>query len=59
MFERHSKHSKFTYDTCGQFTKNKEIIKKFKEIGDAKYIHRNDLDKACFQHGIVMEILKI
>ena len=26
---------------------------KFKETGNYKYIHRNDLDKACFQHDMV------
>ena len=25
-------------------------IQKFKETGDTKYIYRNELDKACFQH---------
>ena len=27
-------------------------IQKFKETGDRKYIYRNDLDKACFQHDM-------
>ena len=35
---------------CGPFTKHKEIIKRFKETGDTRYIYRYDLDKACFQH---------
>ena len=34
----------FTHSACGPFTKNKEKIQKF---------------KACFQHDIAMEILKI
>ena len=42
----------FTYSACGLFTKNKERIQKFKETGDSKYIHGNDLDKACFQHDM-------
>ena len=25
---------------------------KFKETGDTKYIYRNELDKACFQHDL-------
>ena len=25
-------------------------LKKFKETGDTRYIYRNELDKACFQH---------
>ena len=35
---------------CGAFTKNKERIQKFKETGDSRYIYRNELHKACFQH---------
>ena len=27
-------------------------IQKFKETGDTKYIYRNELDKACFQHDM-------
>ena len=37
---------------CGPFTKSKERIEKFMQIGDANYIYRNDLDKACFQHNM-------
>ena len=33
-----------------KITKNKERIQKFKETGDSRYIYRNKLDKACFQH---------
>ena len=32
------------------FTRHKERIKKFKQTGNTRYIYRNDLDKACFQH---------
>ena len=42
----------FTYSACGPFTKNKERIQKFKEIGDSQYIYQNELDKSCFQHDI-------
>ena len=48
----------FTYSACGPFTKNKERIQKFKETGDTKYIYRNELDKACFQHNMVYENFK-
>ena len=58
MPEMHLKQPVFTYSACGPFTKNKERIQKFKEIGDTKYISRNESDKACFLHGL-MEILKI
>ena len=40
----------FIYGACGPFTRRRERIKKFKQTGDTRYIYRNDLDKACFQH---------
>ena len=46
------KHPGFTYSACGSFTKNKERIQKFKEMGDTSYIYKNELDKACFQHDM-------
>ena len=52
MSEIHLKQPGFTYSACGSFTKNKERIQKFKETGDTKYIYRNELDKACFQHDM-------
>ena len=50
MPEMHLKEPGFIYSTCGPFTKHKERIKKCKETGDTRYIYRNELDKACFQH---------
>ena len=52
MPETHLKHPGFTYSACGPFTKDKERIQNFKETGDSKYIYRNELDKACFQHDM-------
>ena len=52
MGEMHLRQPGFTYSACGIFTKNKERIQKFKQTGDSKYIYRNELDKACFQHDI-------
>ena len=49
----------FTYSACRPFTKNKERIQKFKETRDSRYIYQNESDKACFQHNITEEILKI
>ena len=46
------KQPRFTYSACGPFTKNKERIEKFKVTGDSRYIYRNELDKACFQHDM-------
>ena len=52
MPEMHLKQPGFTYSACGPFAKNKERIQKFKETGDTNYIYKNELDKACFQHGM-------
>ena len=38
--------------SCEPFTKNKERIQKFKEIGDTNHAYKNELDKACFQHDM-------
>ena len=42
----------FTYSACGPFTKNKKRIQKFKGTVDLRYIYKNELDKACFQHDV-------
>ena len=52
MPEMHLKQPWFTYSACGPFTKNKEQIQKFKEIGDTNYIYKNESDKPCFQHDM-------
>ena len=48
----------FTYSACGQFTKSKERIQKFKETGVSRYIYRNELDKALFQHHLAYADIK-
>ena len=50
MPEMHLRQPQFVYSACGPFTIHKERIKKFKQTGDTRYIYRNDLDEACFQH---------
>ena len=50
MPEMHLRQPQFTYSACGPFTKHKQRIQKFKETGDANYIYKNELDKACFAH---------
>ena len=52
MAEVDFKQPGFTYSACGPFPKNKQRIQKFMETGDTKYIYRNELDKACFQHDM-------
>ena len=48
MLEMH----RFTYSSCGPFTKNIKRIQNFKETGDTNYVYKNELDKACFQHDM-------
>ena len=50
--EMHLKQSSFTYSSCGPFTKNKERIDKFMQTGNADFIYKNELDKACVQHDM-------
>ena len=50
IHEMHLRQPQFVYSACGPFNRHKERIKKFKQIGDTRYIYRNELDKACFQH---------
>ena len=50
MPEMHLRQPQFVHSACGPFTRHKERNKKFKQTGDTRYIYRNELDKACFQH---------
>ena len=50
MPEMHLRQPRFVYSACGPFTRHKKRIKEFKLTGDTRYIYRNELDKACFQH---------
>ena len=50
MPEMHLRQPQFAYSACGPFTRHKERIKKFKQTSVTRYIYRNDLDKACFEH---------
>ena len=50
MPEMHLRQPQFVYSACGPFTRHKERIKEYKRTGDTRYIYRNELDKACFQH---------
>ena len=50
--EMHLEQPRFTYSACSPFTRNKEIIEKFMKTGNTYFICRNELDKACFQHGM-------
>ena len=47
----HLRQPEFVYSDCGPFTRHKERIREFKRTGDTRYIYRNELDKACFQHN--------
>ena len=50
MPEMHLRQPQVVYSACGLFTRHKERIKEFNRTGDTRYIYRNELDKACFQH---------
>ena len=50
MPEMHLRQPRFVYSACGPFTRHKERTKEFKSTGDTRYIYRNELYKACFQH---------
>ena len=52
MPEMHLRQPGFTYSACGPFTQNKERIEKFMQTGNTDFIHKNELDKACFQHDM-------
>ena len=52
MPEIHLRQPVFIYRACRPFTKNKKRIQKFKQTEVSRYIYRNELDKACFQHGM-------
>ena len=56
--EMHLRQPEFTYSACGPFTKSKERTQKFKQTGDSRYIYRNELDKACFQHDMAYGYFK-
>ena len=51
MPEMHLRQPEFTYSASGSFTENKEI-QKSTETRDSWYNYRNELNKACFQHGL-------
>ena len=44
------KQPRFTYSTCGPFTKHHEKIQKIKETSNLKQLYWTKLDKTCFAH---------
>ena len=45
MSKMHLRQPRFTYSTCGPFTRNKQRIQKFMQAGDTNYIYKNELNK--------------
>ena len=43
---------------CGPFTKHTQRIQDFLNTGKLSYIYKNDLGKACFQHGMAYNKFK-
>ena len=52
MPETHLRQPGYTYSACGPFTKNKQTIQKFMQLGDTNYLYKNELDKACFEFNM-------
>ena len=52
MPKLHLKKPRFTYSTCGAFTKHCQRIQKFRETGNLKYLYRNELGKTYFAHDV-------
>ena len=52
MPENHLKQPGFIFSACGPFTKNKERIQKLMQNGNKNFIHKTELDKACFLHDM-------
>ena len=50
MPEMHLRQPQFVYSAVDHSLDIKKEFKKFEQTGDARYIYRNELDKACFQH---------
>ena len=50
MPEMHLRQPQFVYSACGPCTRHRERIKKLIQPGDTRYVYRNELNKACFQH---------
>ena len=50
MPELHLKEPVFLYSAYGPFTKHRDRTKKFRDTGNLKRSHRNELSKACFAH---------
>ena len=59
MPELHLKQPRFTYTTCGPFTKYRERIQQFRETGSLKNLYRDELDKVRFAHDEHISIVKI
>ena len=55
----HLRQAVFTYSDRSPFTKNKEIIKKFKETRDSSCIYQNELNKAFINMIWLADVLKI
>ena len=59
MPELYLKQPGFTYSACGPFSKHREIIQKFRETGNLKYLYINESDKACSTHDAHILRVKI
>ena len=61
MLKMHLRQSGLTYcalNYSGLLIKHKERIQIFKETADSRYIHRNELDRVCFQYDATYNAYK-
>ena len=58
MREVHLNQPGFTYSACVLFTKSKQRMNKFMQTGNTNFIYKNELDKTCFQQGMVYGKIK-
>ena len=58
MLELYSRQTRFTDNACRLFTKHYERLNKFKETGDLKHIHKNELDEGYFAHDAAYSVSK-
>ena len=56
MPDMHLQQPGITYSAGRPFSKNKQRIQKVKETGDARYIYKNELGKACFLHDMAYRV---
>ena len=50
MSELHLQWLRFSYSSCKPFTAHREIVSKFREADNLKYLYRSEVDEALVGH---------